>query len=209
MTLRLGVLDQSPVVGGHTPAQAVAETLALARLAEDLGYGRYWLAEHHAIAALADPCPEILLARIAAETTRMRVGTGGVLLPYYSPFKVAEVFRMLEALYPGRIDLGIGRAPGGDLRTAQAVAYGAGVSAEHFPAQVRDLAGFLDGTLPADHPFAGVKAQPAGATAPQIWLLGSSDYSGALASELGLRFAFAHFISAHGAGAVMRAYRDQ
>jgi luciferase family oxidoreductase group 1 len=209
MTLRLGVLDQSPVVGGCTPADAVAETLRLARLAEDLGYGRYWLAEHHAIAALADPCPEILLCRLAAETSRMRVGTGGVLLPYYSPLKVAEVFRMLEALYPGRIDLGIGRAPGGDMRTAQAVAYGAGVSAEHFPAQVRDLAGFLDGTLPAGHPFAGVKAQPAGATAPQIWLLGSSDYSGALASELGLRFAFAHFISAHGAGAVMRAYRDQ
>ncbi len=209
MTLRLGVLDQSPVVSGHTPAEAVAETLRLARLAEELGYGRYWLAEHHAIAALADPCPEILLCRVAAETSRMRVGTGGVLLPYYSPFKVAEVFRMLEALYPGRIDLGIGRAPGGDLRTAQAVAYGAGVSPEHFPAQVRDLAGFLDGTLPAGHPFAAIRAQPSGATAPEIWLLGSSDYSGALASEQGLRFAFAHFISAHGAGAVMRAYRDQ
>jgi luciferase family oxidoreductase group 1 len=209
MTLRLGVLDQSPVVSGRSPAEAVAETLALARLAEDLGYGRYWLAEHHAIAALADPCPEILLARLAAETSRMRVGTGGVLLPYYSPFKVAEIFRMLEALYPGRIDLGIGRAPGGDLRTAQAVAYGAGVSAEHFPQQVQDLAGFLDGTLPAGHPFAGLKAQPAGATAPQIWLLGSSDYSGALASQLGLRFAFAHFISARGAGAVMRDYREQ
>ena len=209
MTLRLGVLDQSPVVSGHAPAEAVAETLRLARLAEELGYSRYWLAEHHAIAALADPCPEILLARVAAETRSMRVGTGGVLLPYDSPFKVAEVFRMLEALTPGRIDLGIGRAPGGDMRTAQAVAYGAGVSAEHFPAQVRDLAGFLDGTLPAGHPFADVKAQPAGATAPEIWLLGSSDYSGALASELGLRFAFAHFISAHGAGAVMRAYRDQ
>ncbi|HZR67538.1 MAG TPA: LLM class flavin-dependent oxidoreductase [Burkholderiales bacterium] len=209
MTLRLGVLDQSPVVSGRSPAEAVAETLALARLAEDLGYGRYWLAEHHAIAALADPCPEILLARVAAETSRMRVGTGGVLLPYYSPFKVAEIFRMLEALYPGRIDLGIGRAPGGDLRTAQAVAYGAGVSAEHFPQQVQDLAGFLDGTLPAGHPFAGLKAQPGGATAPQIWLLGSSDYSGALASQLGLRFAFAHFISARGAGAVMRDYREQ
>jgi len=209
MTLRLGVLDQSPVVSGRSPAEAVAETLALARLAEDLGYGRYWLAEHHAIAALADPCPEILLARLAAETSRMRVGTGGVLLPYYSAFRVAESFRMLEALYPGRIDLGIGRAPGGDLRTAQAVAYGAGVSAEHFPQQVQDLAGFLDGTLPAGHPFAGLKAQPAGATAPQIWLLGSSDYSGALASQLGLRFAFAHFISARGAGAVMRDYREQ
>jgi luciferase family oxidoreductase group 1 len=209
MALRLGVLDQSPIVSGHAPAQAVAETIRLAKFAEDAGYGRYWLAEHHAIAALADPCPEVLLARLAAETSRMRVGTGGVLLPYYSPLKVAEVFRMLEALYPGRIDLGLGRAPGGDLRTAQAMAYGAGISPEHFPAQVQDLAAFLDGELPADHPFAGVKAQPAGPGAPQIWLLGSSDYSGALASGLGLRFAFAHFISAHGAGAVMRAYREQ
>src|SRR5438067_565022 len=139
----------------------------------------------------------------------MRVGTGGVLLPYYSPLKVAEVFRMLEALYPGRIDLGLGRAPGGDLRTARAMAYGAGISPEHFPAQVQDLAAFLDGELPSEHPFAGVKAQPAGPGAPQIWLLGSSDYSGALASGLGLRFAFAHFISAHGAAAVMRAYREQ
>jgi luciferase family oxidoreductase group 1 len=114
MTLRLGVLDQSPVVGGHTPAQAVAETVRLAQLAEELGYHRYWLAEHHAIAALADPCPEILLASVAGATSRMRVGTGGVLLPYYSPLKVAETFRMLEALHPGRIDLGVGRAPGGD-----------------------------------------------------------------------------------------------
>ena len=112
--MRLGVLDQSPVISGHTPAQAVAETVALAEAADRLGYSRYWLAEHHAIAALADPCPEILLARVASATWRIRVGTGGVLLPYYSPLKVAEVFRMLEALFPGRIDLGIGRAPGGD-----------------------------------------------------------------------------------------------
>src|SRR5690242_3104363 len=152
-SVRLSILDQSPIIHGSDARRAIRETLALARRADALGYGRYWLAEHHAIAALADPCPEILLARLAAETSRMRVGTGGVLLPYYSPFKVAEIFRMLEALYPGRIDLGIGRAPGGDLRTAQAVAYGAGVSAEHFPQQVQDLAGFLDGTLPAGHPF--------------------------------------------------------
>ena len=119
--MRIGVLDQSPVISGHTPAQAVHETIRLARAAEQLGFHRYWLAEHHSIAALADPCPEILLARVAAETSRIRVGTGGVLLPYYSPLKVAEVFRMLEALYPGRVDLGIGRAPGGDQLTAQAL----------------------------------------------------------------------------------------
>ena len=110
--MRLSVLDQSPVISGHTPARAVHETIRLVKAAERLGFHRYWLAEHHALAALADPCPEILLARVAAETSKIRVGTGGVLLPYYSPLKVAEQFRMLEALYPGRIDLGIGRAPG-------------------------------------------------------------------------------------------------
>ena len=212
MALRVGVLDQSPVISGHTPARALAETVALARLAEDLGYHRYWLAEHHAIAALADPCPEILACRVAAATNRIRVGTGGVLLPYYSPLKVAEVFRMLEALFPARIDLGIGRAPGGDMKTAQAMVYGAHGSydgAERFPQQVEDLVGFLDRTLPPEHPFAGVKAQPQGEGSPQVWLLGSSDYSGALASQLGLRFAFAHFISASGGEAVMHAYREQ
>ena len=207
--LRLGVLDQSPVLSGFTPAQAVAETVALAERAEALGYARYWLAEHHAIAALADPCPEILLARIGAATSRMRVGTGGILLPYYSALRVAEVFRMLEALYPGRIDLGIGRAPGGDQLTAQALSRGHYTFADDFPQQVRDLTGFLDGTLPTAHPFARVKAQPAGDGVPEIWLLGSSDYSGALAALLGLRFAFAHFINAQGGDAVMQAYKTE
>jgi len=205
--MRLSVLDQSPVISGHTPAQAVHETIRLVKAAEQLGFHRYWLAEHHALAALADPCPEILLARVAAETSRIRVGTGGVLLPYYSPLKVAEQFRMLEALYPGRIDLGIGRAPGGDQVTALAIGEGRYPGAERFPEQVQYLAAYLDGTLPPEHPFAGVKVMPAGPTAPEIWLLGSSDYSGALAAQLGLRFAFAHFISADGGDAVMREFR--
>jgi len=208
MALRIGILDQSPVISGHSPAQAIAETIALAQLADELGYHRYWLAEHHAITALADPCPEILACRVAAATSRIRVGTGGVLLPYYSPLKVAEVFRMLEALFPGRIDLGIGRAPGGDQRTAQAMACGAYSGADRFAEQVVDLVGFLDRTLPPEHPFAGVKAQPQGSGSPQIWLLGSSDYSGALAAQLGLRFAFAHFITAQGGDAVMHDYRE-
>ena len=133
--MRLSVLDQSPVISGHTPAQAVHETIRLVKAAEQLGFHRYWLAEHHLITALADPCPEILLARVVAETSRIRMGTGGVLLPYYSPLKVAEQFRMLEALYPGRIDLGIGRAPGGDPVTALAMGEGRYPGAEHFPEQ--------------------------------------------------------------------------
>jgi len=207
--MKLSILDQSPIISGHSAAQAIAETLKLARRADELGYHRYWLAEHHAIGALADPCPEILLARMGAETRRIRVGTGGVLLPYYSAFKIAEVFRMLEALYPGRIDLGIGRAPGGDQRTARAVGGGHFPDAEQFPQQVWELIGYLDGTLPDDHPNRRVRVQPEGDTAPELWLLGSSDYSGLLAAQLGVRFSFAHFINAQGGDLVMRAYKDR
>ena len=209
MSLKLSILDQSPVISGHTPAEAIAATLELARQAERLGYHRYWLAEHHAIAALADPCPEVLLARLGAETRRLRIGTGGVLLPYYSPFRVAEVFRMLEALYPGRIDLGIGRAPGGDARTAYAVGGGQLPTAEDFPQRVWELVAHLDGALPADHPHRSVRLQPGGETAPEVWLLGSSGFSGALAAQLGLRFAFAHFINPRGGDGVTRAYRER
>src|SRR5688572_22764597 len=205
--MRLSILDQSPVISGSDARRAIEETLALARRVEALGYYRYWLAEHHALAALGDPCPEVLLARLGAETRRLRVGTGGVLLPYYSAFRTAEAFRMLEALYPGRIDLGLGRAPGGDMRTAQAVGGGRMPTAEEFPQQVWELVGHLDGTLPADHPFRHVRAQPEVSTAPEVWLLGSSDYSGALAAQLGLPFAFAHFINPHGGDQVSQAYR--
>jgi luciferase family oxidoreductase group 1 len=207
--VRLSILDQSPVIRGHGAAQALGETLALARRAEELGYYRYWLAEHHAIAALADPCPEVLLARLGAETKTLRIGTGGVLLPYYSAFRTAETFRMLEALYPGRVDLGIGRAPGGDSRTAHAVGGGRFPDAARFPEQVQDLVGHLDGKLPQGHPFERVRVQPEVGTAPEVWLLGSSDYSGVLAAELGLPFSFAHFINPRGGEAVTAFYRGR
>jgi luciferase family oxidoreductase group 1 len=206
--VQLSILDQSPVISGLGARRAIEETLALARRAEELGYHRYWLAEHHAIAALADPCPEVLLARLGAETRRLRIGTGGVLLPYYSAFRTAETFRLLEALYPGRIDLGVGRAPGGDARTAQAVGGGTFPDAAHFPEQVWELAAHLEGTLPDEHPFKRVRLQPEVDTVPQVWILGSSDYSGALAAELGLPFAFAHFINPRGGDEVARAYRQ-
>src|SRR5215210_8080083 len=144
--MKLSVLDQSPIISGHTPREAIEQTIRLAQAVEQMGYYRYWLAEHHAIAALADPCPEVLLARLGAETRRLRIGTGGVLLPYYSAFRTAETFRMLEALYPGRIDLGVGRAPGGDPRTAQAVGGGKFPDAEGFPQQVWELAALVEGT---------------------------------------------------------------
>lgn len=205
--MRLSILDQSPIISGHSPAEALHATIELAQQAEQLGYHRYWLAEHHNMHGLADPCPEILLGRIAASTSRIRVGTGGVLLPYYSALKVAEIFRMHETLNPGRIDLGIGRAPGGDMLTANAINDRALQDVDRFPALVQEMVGWLDGNLPPEHPYSMVRAMPAGPTSPQVWLLGSSDYSGALAAYLGLRFSFAHFINAHGGEAVSQAYR--
>ncbi|HZN85258.1 MAG TPA: LLM class flavin-dependent oxidoreductase [Burkholderiales bacterium] len=199
--MKLSILDQSPVIAGLGARRAIEETIKLARRADELGFHRYWLAEHHAIAALADPCPEVLLARLGAETRRLRIGTGGVLLPYYSAFRTAESFRMLEALYPGRIDLGIGRAPGGDARTAHAVGGGVFPDASRFPQQVAELNDLLKGKARP------VRLQPEVDTAPEVWLLGSSDYSGALAAQLGLPFAFAHFINPRGGDEVTRGYK--
>ncbi|HVY06251.1 MAG TPA: LLM class flavin-dependent oxidoreductase [Burkholderiales bacterium] len=207
MGLRLSILDQSPIISGHSSADALRATVALAQRADELGFYRYWLAEHHNMRGLADPCPEILVGHVASATKNIRVGTGGVMLPYYSPLKVAEVFRMHEALHPNRIDLGIGRAPGGDRMTANAMNAQAFDDMNGFPRQVFEVVGWLDRTLPDDHPFATVQAMPAGISSPEVWLLGSSDYSGALAAYLGLRFAFAHFINAHGGVEVSRAYR--
>ncbi|WP_296658931.1 LLM class flavin-dependent oxidoreductase [Paraburkholderia sp.] len=208
MTL-LSVLDQSPVITGHTAADAIAATLELAQLADDLGYTRYWCAEHHGLLGVCNPCPEIMLARLGSATKRIRIGSGGVMLPYYSPFKIAEQFMMLEALFPNRIDLGVGRAPGSDMRTAQAVAAGSYSRGEQFAEQVRDLVGLMDGTLPDDHIASGTLLQPQIETRPQLWVLGSSDFGGALAAQLGLRFSFAHFINAHFGHLVANAYRDR
>jgi luciferase family oxidoreductase group 1 len=208
--MRLSVLDQSPVPKRLTPADAVRETLELAEAAERLGYHRYWVAEHHSTSGLAGSCPEILIAQIAARTSRIRVGAGGVMLSHYSPLKVAEQFRMLETLFPGRIDLGLGRAPGSDQLTARALAYGASpLGPEHYPRQVADLVAWLGDALPADHPFTGVKATPRGPGAPEVWLLGSSGESATLAAHFGTAFAFAHFISSDGSAEVVRAYSER
>ena len=205
--LSLGVLDQSPVRSGGNVADALHETLDLAELCDRLGYRRYWLAEHHSTPGLADAAPEILIAAVAAGTRRIRVGSGGVMLTHYSPLKVAEQFRMLETLHPGRIDLGIGRAPGSDGLTAQALRDDSGP--ERFPQQVADLLGFLHGALPEGHPFAKVVAMPTGPTAPEMWLLGSSDQSAAMAAHFGASFSFAHFNNADGGAGITRAYRRQ
>src|SRR5499433_3844469 len=157
----LSVLDQSPIREGGTAADAVAETLELAQACDRWGYHRYWLAEHHSSRGLAGSTPEVLLAHVAARTSRIRVGSGGVMLSHYSALKVAENFRMLETLYPGRIDLGIGRAPGSDPRTARALVHGPGaLGIEEFPRQIQDLLAYLRDQVPDGHAFAGVSAQP-------------------------------------------------
>ena len=205
----LSVLDQSPVRSGGTPADAIHETLDLARAVDRLGYHRYWLAEHHSTAGLAGSSPEIMIGRVATLTSRIRVGSGGVMLTHYSPLKVAESFRVLETLFPGRIDLGIGRAPGSDPLTTRALSRGSGaLGLEHFPNQIADLIAFLGDGLPAGHPFAGVRAMPTGPTAPDVWLLGSSGDSAAYAAHFGTAFSFAHFINDEGGAEVVRAYRE-
>ncbi|WP_420993563.1 LLM class flavin-dependent oxidoreductase [Cupriavidus sp. 30B13] len=206
--LRLSVLDQSPVIAGHSARDALAATVELAQAADALGYTRYWCAEHHGLRGVCNPAPEVMLARLGSVTQRIRLGSGGVMLPYYSPFKVAEQFRMLEGLFPGRIDLGVGRAPGGDMRTAQAVAMGDYNRGDHFAEQVQDLSWLLRGEVPPGHIAEGVVLQPEIDTRPELWVLGSSDYGGALAARLGLRFAFAHFINPHMGHAVARHYRE-
>ncbi|MGH7346097.1 MAG: LLM class flavin-dependent oxidoreductase [Candidatus Rokuibacteriota bacterium] len=205
--LRLGVLDQSPVRSGGAVSDAIHETLDLAELCDRLGYHRYWLAEHHSTPGLAGSSPEVLIGQVAARTSRIRVGSGGVMLQHYSSLKVAESFRVLETLFPGRIDLGIGRAPGSDQLTARALRENANL--DYFPQQISDLQGFLDGTLPAGHVYAPVLAMPTGPTAPEMWLLGSSDQSAAVAAHFGTGFSFAHFINQDGGAEVTRAYRRQ
>ncbi len=192
----LSVVDQSPVRAGGTAAEALQETVALAQRAEALGYRRYWVAEHHNSGTFAGTAPEILAGQIAARTTTIRVGSAGVMLTHYAALKVAEQFCILASFYPGRIDLGIGRAPGSDQRTAAALVDPKPMAdVRHFPQQVLDLLAFLHDKVPDEHRFAGIRAQPGPplAAAPEVWLLGSSDYSAQLAAALGLPFAFADF----------------
>ena len=204
MPLQLSILDQSVALAGQGEDAAIRDTLALAEHAEALGYARFWLSEHHGLPTIVGSAPEILMAAVAARTRRIRIGSAGVMLPHYSALKVAEQFRVLEALAPGRIDLGVGRAPGGDMRIAQALNPNAYSAAEHFPEQVRDLQAWT--SLPAHR---GLAAHPLGAHAPQLWMLGSSDYGAQLAAHLGLPYAFAYFfMDGQGVEQAMQLYRS-
>lgn len=196
MTLRLSVLDQSVACAGRGEDAALRESLLLAEQVEALGYHRYWASEHHSLPTIVGSAPEVLMAAVAARTSRIRIGSAGVMLPHYSSLKVAEQFRVLEALAPGRIDLGVGRAPGGDQRTAQALNPFANPAADDFPQQVMDLQAW---TQTPRH--RGITAHPQGPHAPTLWMLGSSDYGAQLAAHLGVPYAFAYFF-ADGQGVV-------
>jgi len=197
---RLSVLDQSIAVSGRPQDQSIRNTVSLARHCEALGYERFWVSEHHNHPTIVGTAPEIVMAAIAATTERIRIGSAGIMLPHYSPFKVAEVFRVLEALAPGRIDMGLGRAPGSDGRTAYALNPAANERPEHFPADVRDLIAWVNNQpLVERHPFGSVKAFPQSPTSPEVWILGSSDYGAQVAALFGLPYCYAWFFS-DGAG---------
>ncbi|AOS62642.1 luciferase family oxidoreductase, group 1 [Actinoalloteichus hymeniacidonis] len=202
----LSVLDLAPVVSGSTATEALRHTLDLARLAERLGYHRYWVAEHHNMPGIASSAPAVLIGQVAAHTTTMRVGSGGVMLPNHPPLVVAEQFGMLTAMHPGRIDLGIGRAPGTDQRTAAALRRTSNpLSVEDFPRQLAELISYFD---PASgDPAWDVTAVPAPGNKPPVWLLGSSDFSATAAGMMGLPFSFAHHFSAQNTMPALAAYR--
>jgi luciferase family oxidoreductase group 1 len=208
--IRLSVLDQSTVISGRLPDASIRESLALARHCDALGFSRYWVAEHHNSDSIAGTAPEVLIAAIAATTRHIRIGSAGVMLPHYATLKVAEQFRVLDAIAPGRIDLGLGRAPGSDGLTAHALNPNAATAADQFPAQVRDLLVWVNARpLVEGHPFRSVRAQPVGATAPEVWILGSSDYGAQVAAHFGLPYCFAHFITdGDGAAQALDLYRD-
>ncbi len=210
--LRLSVLDQSPVSAGSSAGEALQRSIDLARHVDGLGYGRFWMSEHHAMETLACTAPEVMLARIGAETRRIRIGSGGIMLPHYAALKVAEQFRTLHALYPGRVDLGIGRAPGGGPVESLALRRERRMQMQDdFADQTAELLAFLgdakDG-FPAGHPFARIGVSPAMPGGPDVWMLGSSMWSSAAAAEFGLPYAFAHFFSPVHTRAAIAAYQS-
>ncbi|GAA4865652.1 LLM class flavin-dependent oxidoreductase [Saccharopolyspora rosea] len=204
----LSVLDLAPVGTPHSPGDALRTTTELARSAERWGFHRLWVAEHHGMAGIASSSPAVVIAHLAAHTSTLRLGSGGVMLPNHAPLVVAEQFGTLQALHPGRIDLGIGRAPGTDQATARALRRTTGpLSADDFPQQLGELIGFLGDDFPADHPYAAIEAVPHGPT-PPVWLLGSSGFSAQVAGALGLPFAFAHHFSAQNTLPALELYRE-
>lgn len=208
MSLRFSILDQSPISQGQTAREALFDTVRLAQQAERWGYTRFWVSEHHDAKTLAGSSPEILISHIGAQTDSIRLGSGGVMLPHYSAFKVAENFNLLENLYPGRIDAGVGRAPGGMPRASFALSNGRMREVERFPEQLDELRMYLENSIPKAHDYYGMKATPVPPHAPPIWMLGSGEGSSELASQKGLPYMFAHFINGEGGHAFAKRYKE-
>ncbi|ANE46402.1 hypothetical protein SY83_09050 [Paenibacillus swuensis] len=204
--IKLSVLDQSQINEGSTARDTLLETTRLAQEADQLGYTRFWVSEHHASKALAHSSPEVLIAHMAAMTRRIRLGSGGIMLTHYSAYKVAENFRLLEALHPGRIDLGTGRAPGGMPLSTRALQEGKRNEVDLYPRQIKDLHGYLNDALPPEHRFAGLEASPSIPTSPDIWLLGSSMGTARIAAELGASYAYAQFFGVPGSDQAIQDY---
>ncbi|RRA99118.1 LLM class flavin-dependent oxidoreductase [Larkinella rosea] len=207
--MKLSVLDQSPIRKGSTAREALQETVALAKWTEELGYTRFWVAEHHNVTSLAGTTPEILIAHLAGQTNSIRVGSGGVMLPHYSALKVAENFRMLETLFPGRIDLGMGRAPGGDRVTASLLNPTNTFSEQDLVQQLFDLQNYLNDRYAPGTVQAQVRAMPVPPSVPEQWMLSSTGHSGLLAAHFGMGFSFAHFINPHGGPEAVAHYRTR
>lgn len=208
MQLTLSILDQTPIRRGSNAKEALQESIELARLADKLGYTRYWLSEHHNIGTLAGAAPEVLIARLAGETKRIRFGSGGIMLPNHSSLKVAENFKLLEALYPGRIDLGIGRAPGGDRLTASILNPSNEFNPKDYIRQINELKGFLTGSSEAGTIHEKVKAIPNIDSVPELWMLTSSGESAYIAAHFGMALSYAQFINPMGGPEAIRAYRE-
>lgn len=206
--LKLSILDQAPIAQSASPQAALQESLKLAQLAENTGYSRYWIAEHHDMAGLACPAPEVMLSYIGAGTRTIRIGAGAILLPHYKPYKVAETFHLLATLFPGRIDLGIGRAPGGSAEATMALSDNFLENVRTMPQKLKELLRFLHNDFPAEHMFSKIKASPIPAESPEVWLLGTSEKSGKLAAQTGIAYAFGQFMSDKNGAEMLKGYKD-
>ncbi|OLO39252.1 luciferase family oxidoreductase [Alkalihalophilus pseudofirmus] len=204
--MKLSILDQSPLSSGKTAAQALQASMKLAQVGERLGYSRYWIAEHHDFSGLSCSAPEVMLGYIGANTKKIRIGAGAVLLPHYKPYKVAEVFNMLATLFPGRIDLGIGRAPGGSAEVTMALSDNYLQKVYQLPDAFKELLHFLKDDFPSDHMYSKISATPLPTGSPQPWVLGTSAKSAKLAADNGTAYAFGHFMSDKDGPQIMKSY---
>ncbi|WP_042222584.1 LLM class flavin-dependent oxidoreductase [Oceanobacillus manasiensis] len=207
--MKLSILDQVPVLTGKNPYQAIQASIELAIAGDKLGYTRYWTAEHHDMEELASPAPDILLSQIGAQTNTIRIGSGAVLLPHYKAYQIAERYNMLATMFPGRVDLGVGRAPGGSAEATMALNDNFLESLKHFPTQLDELIAFCQNGFSAEHMFSKIKPTPVASISPKIWLLGTSAKSGKLAAEKGISYAFGHFMSDDNGAQIVRKYTNE